>query len=180
MPLAARPDRPSARDEAGFGLVELMIAMTVLAVGTLAVFGAFLSSETAIRRASENTTAMTIADSRMEPFFSKKHAQLGVTATALAAADSTHTADSAYKAADVDGDTVLNETGEAATIASSTFSPTATVTGADGRSYRVDTYVTWQAVSGGRNVKQTTVVVRRANEPRTLARVVSYFDAASG
>jgi hypothetical protein len=29
-------------------------------------------------------------------------------------------------------------------------------------------------------VKQATIVVRKANEPRVLARVVSSFDASSG
>jgi hypothetical protein len=101
--------------------------MTILAVGIFGVFRAFLSSENAIRRASDNTTAMTIADSRMEPFFSVTHAQIGLTAT---------------------------------------------VTRAGGRSYRVDTYLSWRSVSAGRNVKQTTIVVSKANEPRVLARRV--------
>ena len=42
--------------------------------------------------------------------------------------------------------------------------PVRTVTGADGRSYRIDTYVIWQTVSNGtamgRNVKLVTIVVR--------------------
>jgi type II secretory pathway pseudopilin PulG len=175
-----RPDARPASREAGFGLVELLIAMTMLSLGILAVFGAFLSSETAIRRASENTTAMTIADSTIEPFFSVRNTQIGLTAAALTAADSTHKADAAYKAADVDGDSILNEAGEAVTLASSTFAPTSTVTGADGRSYRVDLYLSWRAVSGGRNVKEATILVRKANESRIIARVVSSFDAASG
>ena len=166
--------------EGGFGLVELLIAMTMLAVGSLAVFGAFLSSETAIRRASDNTTAMTIADSRMEAFFSVTHDQIGLTSAAVAAADTMHKADSDFRAADVDGDMVLNETGEAVTVIASTVPPTATVAGADGRSYRADTYLSWRSVSAGRNVKEATIVVRKANEPRVLARVVSSFDASSG
>ena len=170
----------NASEEAGFGLIELLIALTILSVGILAVFGAFLSSETAIRRASENTTAMTIADSRMEPFVSVRHAQIGLTAAAITAADSIHKAAAAYRAPDADSDTVPNESGEAVTLGSSTFSPTVTVTGADGRSYRVDTYLTWRAVSGGRNVKEATIVIRKVGETRTLARVVSTFDAASG
>ena len=38
--------------------------------------------------------------------------------------------------------------------------PVQTLTGADGKSYRVDTYVTWQTVAAGRAVKLVTIVVR--------------------
>jgi type II secretory pathway pseudopilin PulG len=64
--------------------------------------------------------------------------------------------------------------------------PTKTVAGADGRSYRVDTYVTWKqiATSGaatGRLVKLVTVVVRDNASPyRTWARNSSAFDESTG
>lgn len=64
--------------------------------------------------------------------------------------------------------------------------PTKTVTGADGRSYRVDTYVTWRqtASSGattGRLLKFVTVVVRDNASPyRTWARLGSSFDESTG
>ncbi len=51
--------------------------------------------------------------------------------------------------------------------------PTQTVTGPDGRSYRVDTYIVWTTPSGGTAVKQVTVVVRKSGTTATLARVVS-------
>ncbi len=64
--------------------------------------------------------------------------------------------------------------------------PTKTVAGADGRSYRVDTYVAWMqiATSGsttGRLVKLVTVVVRDNASPyRTWARNSSAFDESTG
>ena len=51
--------------------------------------------------------------------------------------------------------------------------PTQTVTGPDGRAYRVDTYVVLATPAGGTAVKQVTVVVRRSGTTATLARVVS-------
>ena len=61
------------------------------------------------------------------------------------------------------------------------------VTGADGRSYRIDTYVvdlaaaTTGARAGARAQKQVTVVVRKADEDqRTLARLVTNFDQSTG
>jgi hypothetical protein len=47
------------------------------------------------------------------------------------------------------------------------------VTGPDGHSYRVDTYVVWTTPTGGSAVKQVTVVVRKPASPTVLARVVS-------
>jgi Tfp pilus assembly protein PilE len=64
--------------------------------------------------------------------------------------------------------------------------PTKTVTGADGRSYRVDTYVSWKQIAGsgtttGRLVKLVTVIVRSNSSPyRQWARLSSAFDLSTG
>lgn len=56
------------RDEAGFGLVELLIAMTVMAIGIFALVAGFSSGFGAINRASKTSTAGTLADQQMEAF----------------------------------------------------------------------------------------------------------------
>jgi hypothetical protein len=66
--------------------------------------------------------------------------------------------------------------------------PSKTVAGADGKNYRVDTYVTWRHVgnsgtpsSAGRLVKLITIVVRDTAAPhRVWARVSSSFDESTG
>ena len=64
--------------------------------------------------------------------------------------------------------------------------PTRNVTGADGKSYRMDTYITWQLVTSasgtsGRNAKLITLVVRDQSTPsKVYARVSSSFDQATG
>jgi Tfp pilus assembly protein PilV len=66
--------------------------------------------------------------------------------------------------------------------------PTKTVTGADGRAYRVDTYMTWKQVSNsagtastGRLLKFVTIVVRANASPyRVWARLSSSFDESTG
>jgi acyl carrier protein len=66
--------------------------------------------------------------------------------------------------------------------------PSKTVAGADGKNYRVDTYVTWRRVgnsatpaSAGRLVKLITIVVRDTAAPhRVWARVSSAFDESTG
>lgn len=63
--------------------------------------------------------------------------------------------------------------------------PTKTVAGADGKSYRIDTFVTWQIATNqtgtaGRNVKLITLVVRDGANNRVYARASSAFDQSTG
>jgi len=64
--------------------------------------------------------------------------------------------------------------------------PTKTVTGADGRAYRVDTYITWKQISNsssatGRLLKLVTVMVRDSASPyRKWAQLSSTFDESTG
>jgi hypothetical protein len=67
-----------------------------------------------------------------------------------------------------------------------TSTPSRTITGADGKSYRLDTYVTWKPITNssnvvGRSTKLVTLVVRgTTNTWRTYARVSSAFDLSTG
>ena len=57
-----------------------------------------------------------------------------------------------------------------------------TVTGPDGRQYRIDSYITSGAAGGGRSVKVATVVVREVKNGTAgtiRGRVTSAFDQAS-
>jgi type II secretory pathway pseudopilin PulG len=56
------------RSQEGFGLVELVIAMTVTVVGIMAVVAGFSSGFSSINRASKASTAGTVADVQMESF----------------------------------------------------------------------------------------------------------------
>ena len=64
--------------------------------------------------------------------------------------------------------------------------PTKTVTGADGRSYKVDTYITWKQITNsgstaGRLVKLVSIVVRDSASPyRAWAKVSASFDEGTG
>lgn len=149
--------------------MELLIAMTMLVIGIFAVSSLFASSMLTSRHASETMTGLTLAESKLETFRAVRFGQIGIDPSAFAAADSVYTADSAYSSTNnVD-------------VVGSAFAPSETVTGADGRTYRVDTYVVWQVVTATRSVKQVTAVVRLGSGTgRPLARVASRIDAASG
>jgi prepilin-type N-terminal cleavage/methylation domain-containing protein len=179
-----------ARSEAGFGLVELMIAMVVLAVGILALVAGLSSGYLALNRAGQRGTAAAMADSQMEKYRGLTYASIGLTFTGT---DTTYTSDSACSAS-----TAIFGSGVAACgTASSTYSnglsvsgcgttgaactPVQTsVAGPDGRNYRIDTYIRWLTPTSGRNEKLISVVVRDTGATKEYARVQSSFDQCTG
>jgi prepilin-type N-terminal cleavage/methylation domain-containing protein len=58
------PRKAHWRWEEGFGLIELLVAMTVLTVALLGLFAAYSSSYVALRRAPRMSSATLLADSR--------------------------------------------------------------------------------------------------------------------
>ena len=72
------------RDERGFGMIELLAAMTVMLIGVLAVFALFQSGIVQLRRASTITTAGALADAEMERFRAVKYETLGLDAAEVA------------------------------------------------------------------------------------------------
>ena len=234
-------------------MIELLIAMSIMSIGILAVFALFQTGMVTIRRASTISTAAALADSEMERFRALRYSVIGLDDSEVAAAGSLYLGDSAYKAettpastlsssidataseitvasaagfptepfrvkidneilyvTDVSGSVFTVTRGVDGTVAAShsgaavvaqkkrvhivscgagtctAAEPVKTVTGADSRSYRVDTYVTWQLITNasgvaGRNTKLITIVVRSASSPATVyARVSSSFDEATG
>ena len=163
------------RDQAGFGLIELMIAMTVLAVGILALFAMFESGIRSITRASTVTTAAALADKEMENFRAIRYTAIGLPESLVTAAATPYSSDPAFSAS---ARVALDACG---TSPCSTKVPVQTLTGADGRSYRVDTYITWQTVGSGRGVKLVTIVVRDGTDVNKVwARTASAFDESTG
>jgi Tfp pilus assembly protein PilV len=153
-----------ARGEEGFALVEMLIAIVVINIGLLAILLSLTSGMTTLRRSAETSTASAVADRQLERYRAVAFASIYLDTTLLAATDSTYSSDSAYSVSQV------NQTCSPLVAA---CTPSQTVTGPDGRSYRVDTYIVSVTPSGGTAVKQVTVVVRKPGATATLARVVS-------
>ena len=152
------------RDEGGFALVEMLIAIVVINIGLLAILLALTSGMTTLRRSAETSTASAIADKQLEKYRAVAFTSIYLDTAALAATDSTYQADAAYSASQVS---------QTCGTLTAVCTPSQTLTGPDGRSYRVDTYIVWTTPAGGAAVKQVTVVVRKSGSTATLARVVS-------
>jgi Tfp pilus assembly protein PilV len=165
------------RDERGFGLVELLAAMVVLMVGILALFAMFESGIRHLSRTSTITTAGALADREMEGYRAIRYASIGLPDSLVTGAAAPYSSDAAYQASSANR-VILSACGAAPCT---NDVPVQTLTGADGRSYRVDTYITWQTVAAGRQVKLVTIVVRDAATPtKVWARAASAFDRSTG
>ena len=167
--------RADLRTEEGFGLIELLISIVMLNVGILALVAAFNSGALSIQRASQTATAGTLAEKQMELYRAQQYSNVALEASLVATAqgDATYIGDPAYNATQV---TKVCAGPPYATQCQ----PMRTVTGPDGISYRVDTYMVLYTPTDGRAVKQVTVVVRRASPLKTLSRLSSTFDQATG
>ena len=62
-----------AASEEGFGLIELLIAMTVMVIAIMALVAGFSSGMVALNRASRASTAATLADIKMESYRKVKY-----------------------------------------------------------------------------------------------------------
>src|SRR6185312_10869027 len=163
--------RAVLRREGGFGLVELLIAMAMLNIGLLAVVAAFSSGIVSINRAGRITTASVLADGQMELYRALTYDAIQLDAATIPGT-APYTTDLAYNASQVTG---------TCTGSPPECNASRQATGADGKQYRIDTYIVTTAPTGGRNVKKVTVVVRDYdNLTKTYARQVSTFDQSTG
>lgn len=193
------------KSEAGFGLIELLIAMVVLQVGLLAVVGVFGAGSVALGNASHVNTASILADQQMELYRSMPYDAIGLDTTA--STTSTYTADTTVCTAGQTptcGNTAPRNnsspsTGTWSCASSGTGSvptyfsangvnpctPQRTVSGSsspDGYTYEVDTYIKWGTlITGQRSAKQVSVIVRDGKHTtRELAKEVTSFDCSTG
>jgi type II secretory pathway pseudopilin PulG len=160
--------RRLARSEGGFGLVELLIAMTVMVIAIMAIVAAFSSGMVAVSRANRASTAGAVADTQMESYRKVRYS-------------------------------AITPTCASGTSASTDCFVSSTVTGADGRSYRVDTAIRFDCALGtlggtvpssatctgtgaARPAKRISIIVLDPSESpaKELFRETSTFDQATG
>ena len=165
----------------------------------------FSSGAVALGRAGTTSTAATLADQQMEVYRAMPYDAIGLD-TSDVSMPSTYSSDTGVCPANQTpacGNTapVNNATPNTGTWSCAASPPNGTtsvitdfsanginpctphrqVTGPDGRSYAVDTYIKWGTlVAGERPTKQVSVVVRKGTSTTELAKIVSVFDCATG
>ena len=158
-------------------LIELLIAMTFLAVAVGALIAVFASSILSLRHTSIEGNALTLADKQMETFKTLAYSKLKLNAATIGSAGTGYVSSppsnltSSQQASITSGQTT-----------GGTFAATQTVTGPDSRSYRIDTYIFPATPPGGQQVQQITVAVRSltgSTVDAIKAQVTSAFDLAS-
>lgn len=185
------------RGDDGFGLIELLVALTILTVALLALAAGYDQAFLSLHRAAQKSVAVELADRQMELYRSLPYASIGLDSTRTAAVgDAAQPTYDALYATDpiLAGDTVTDpSTGvqsqlPSGTVNDVTFScgsaaqclPVQPVTGSDGRSYRIESFVRDRPNSTGiRWVERVvTVIVRDAAASGTpeLVQLTSAFD----
>ena len=165
-------------NQEGFGLIELLIAMVILNVGLLAIIASFQAGIVTLSRASRTTTAAVLADQQMERYRAITHGAIRLASATIPTA-APYTTDPAYTCS---GCTPLITT---PTCSGPPFpdecNASRIATGADNKSYQVDTYIRAMTPTGGRALKHVTIVVRDGgNLSRVYVRQASSFDQSTG
>jgi type II secretory pathway pseudopilin PulG len=171
------------RQEDGFGLLELLMAMTILNIGILATVAAFNSGIVTLRRSGMISTASVLADKQMELYRSLTYGSIALDSSSIPAT-TPYTSDPAWSSPEA--------TTTCSTPLPAECNASQTTTGPDHRKYRIDTYIvdahpatTYTPPAGSphaatRSVRTVTVVVRDgANLNKVLAREMSTFDCST-
>jgi Tfp pilus assembly protein PilV len=174
-------------NEAGFGLIELLMAMLILNVALLALVATFSNGIFTTTRAGNVGTATTLADQQLETYRLLAYDAIGLDTTQ--AGDSTYTAANpgtnvaptgAYSCASGGN---IRTNFPIACIPSRIVDTSTTPAAPDGDRYRVDTYVNVIAATPTtRATKLVTVIVRDgANLTASpFAKQTTVFDCATG
>jgi Tfp pilus assembly protein PilE len=174
--------RVRLKDESGFSIVELVVAIMVITIALLAIAAAFETGVISIRAAAGRTVAAKLANAQVE-----RYAALGFTSIGLDATTYTSTKTSgnqSYSSAYVSDEAALNAvaSGTAVTISgcgsAAQCLPVQTVTGTDQKSYKLETFIRDVVSFGTWTERFVTVIVRNPNVSGTpeIYRLTSGFD----
>jgi Tfp pilus assembly protein PilV len=184
------------RDEAGQGLLELLVAMTILSIGVGSLLTLLAAGAVSLQRSQRNGTAQTLAESQLELYRGVAYPYIRLSATALAAVPGSsvymtaNASDSTIPPGASTGQVLDTTSGNVACAAADATlcAPVQTVTGPDHHSYEIDTYVTQcpsasitSCPSSADPVKQVFVVVRDAQKTSLpiVARDASTFSTST-
>ncbi|HVU76967.1 MAG TPA: type II secretion system protein [Gaiellaceae bacterium] len=144
-------------DQDGFLMVELIVATVVLSIALLALMAGYDTAFFSVRKANQKSAAATLANAQLELYSSLPYNSIGLDQTTTNdVGDSTNAAyDSLYATNSIldgesgvrdgvpyhDPDGVVNEVEIPSCGTAPSCQPIQTLTGSDGRTYRVETFI---------------------------------------
>lgn len=149
------------REEDGFMLLELIVAVFVLSVALLALMAGYDSAFLSLHKAAQKSSAATLAQNQLELYSALSYSAIGLDTTTLSSVKAN---DSIYRSDEAALDNAASATDHTISGcgASTQCLPVQTLTGSDHKAYRVETFV--RDVSGiafsGRSERVVTVLVR--------------------
>jgi len=168
-----------AHNEAGFLLIELIASMLVLSIALLALIGAYSMGYFAIGSAGQTSSAGLLANNQLELYATLPYGAIGLDTTTLSSVKSTDATYSTDEAA-------LPGSGTDVTIsscASAQCTPVQTLTGADHKTYKLETFIRLLANPNisSRSEKVVSVVVRNMSASGTpiVLKMQTAFDTGS-
>ena len=183
--------RAATREE-GQGLIELIVALTILAVGIGSLLTLLTSSSLSLQRSGQKGTALVLAEKQLELYRSVGYRDIRLDdalVSAIASTDPYMTANSSDST--IPSGTAASQRLDTAVDSNPCGSPMPdeckpvqilppSLT-PDHRSYEIDTYIQTSNPNGGDNVATVTVVVRNANLTTRpiLARSASTFSSVN-
>jgi hypothetical protein len=170
------------RGREGQGVIELVVAVTMLTIALLALVAGYDTAAVSIHNSAKKTVASSLADAQLELYSSLPFASIGLDATTLTnvktpgngSYDATYVSDeNALNAATSGTDATITSCGTAANCL-----PVQTVTGTDGKSYRLETFVRSILSFGTWTERFVTVIVRDPSVSGSpeLLRLTTGFD----
>jgi prepilin-type N-terminal cleavage/methylation domain-containing protein len=151
------------RQEQGFTIVELLAAMVVVSVALLALLASYDQAFFSLNAAAKTSSAALLAETQLERYASLPYASIGLDSSTLAAAK---TSDASYE---TDENALPGSGGDvtaSASCSSAQCLPVQTLTGSDGHSYKLETFIRALVNPSTTSWKEkvVTVVVRDLSE----------------
>lgn len=170
-----------ARSEAGIGLIELLVALTMIAVGIGAALSVFASSIVSLQHGAKEGTALSLADRQLEAYRSMSFACLPTSLTSGYTTPAQVGVDPACGAPFEPPDYTDPRDPSNPTPFPNPYAATQQVSGAvspDHRAYTVATSVTGNSSRCGGNATQIIVSVTLQGDTTVLARESSCFSSS--
>jgi hypothetical protein len=180
--------RVGLKCEEGQGLIELLAAMMVLSIALMALMAGYDSAFLSLHKSAQKTIASTLANQQLELYNALSYSKIGLDATTLAGIQTPGVSyDATYVADEASLDNTANDADVTVTNCGSTANclPIQSVTGTDGRRYRLETFVRDITNTSVSNIswttREVTVIVR---DPSTtgspeILRLTTAFDRGS-